>query len=89
MGELVAAAAGEDGMPVLVQRLFDARDDGLPYLTHQRETVARGGLRERVARQAAVFTGYDIGPGSTVGLQTPPASPRSRCCSRSGGWAPR
>ncbi|MFF5359041.1 class I adenylate-forming enzyme family protein [Streptomyces scabiei] len=73
MGELVAAAAGEDGMPVLVQRLFDARDDGLPYLTHQRETVARGGLRERVARQAAVFAGYDIGPGSTVGLQTPPS----------------
>ncbi|MER6159902.1 fatty acid--CoA ligase family protein [Streptomyces sp. NPDC001868] len=73
MGELVAAAAGEDGMGVLVQRLFDARDDGLPYLTHRQETVTRGELRERVAKQAAVFAGYDIGPGSTVGLQTPPS----------------
>ena len=73
MGELLAAAAGEDGMGALVQRLFDARDDGLPYLTHQRETVTRGELRERVAKQAAVFAGYDIGPGSTVGLRTPPS----------------
>ncbi|WNZ12484.1 class I adenylate-forming enzyme family protein [Streptomyces sp. 11x1] len=73
MGELVAAAADEDGMGALVQRLFDARDDGLPYLTHQRETVTRGELRERVAKQAAVFAGYDIGPGSTVGLRTPPS----------------
>ncbi|WP_338898926.1 class I adenylate-forming enzyme family protein [Streptomyces sp. TG1A-60] len=73
MGELVTASAGGDGMGVLLQRLFDARDDGLPYLTHQQETVTRGELRERVAQQAAVFAGYDIGPGSTVGLQTPPS----------------
>lgn len=73
MGELVAAAAREDGMGVLVQRLFDARDDGLPYLTHQQESVGRGELRERVAKQAAVFAGYGIGPGSTVGLRTPPS----------------
>lgn len=73
MGELVAAAAREDGMGVLVQRLFDARDDGLPYLTHRQESVGRGELRERVAKQAAVFAGYDIGPGSTVGLRTPPS----------------
>ncbi|MEI5523322.1 class I adenylate-forming enzyme family protein [Streptomyces brasiliscabiei] len=73
MGALVAAAAGEDGMRALVQRLFDARDDGLPYLTHRQETVTRGELRERVAKQAAVFAGYAIGPGSTVGLQTPPS----------------
>ena len=41
-----------------------------PYLTHQQETVTRGELRERVAKQAAVFAGYGIGPGSTVGLRT-------------------
>ncbi|MET9849252.1 class I adenylate-forming enzyme family protein [Streptomyces ossamyceticus] len=69
MGELV----DDEGMGALVQRLFDARDDTLPYLTHQRETVNRGELRERVAKQAAVFAGHGIGPGSTVGLQTPPS----------------
>ncbi|GHH89135.1 class I adenylate-forming enzyme family protein [Streptomyces capitiformicae] len=63
----------DDGMGSLVQRLFDARDDGLPYLTHQQETVTRGELRERVAKQAAVFAGYGIGAGSTVGLRTPPS----------------
>ncbi|WP_200307177.1 class I adenylate-forming enzyme family protein [Streptomyces adelaidensis] len=73
MGQLVAAAGGQDGMGALIQRLFDARDDGLPYLTHRQETVTRRELRERVAKQAAVFAGYDIGPGSTVGLQTPPS----------------
>lgn len=63
----------DDEMGPFVQRLFDARDDGLPYLTHQQETVTRGELRERVAKQAAVFAGYGIGPGSTVGLRTPPS----------------
>ncbi|BBC37429.1 Secondary metabolite synthesis protein [Streptomyces graminofaciens] len=72
MGELVDEE-GEEGMGSLVQRLFDARDDALPYLTHQQETVRRGELRERVAKQAAVFAGYGIGPGSTVGLRTPPS----------------
>ncbi|WP_151480771.1 class I adenylate-forming enzyme family protein [Streptomyces albicerus] len=72
MGELVADTA-DDGMSSLVQRLFDAKDDGLPYLTHQQETVTRGELRERVAKQAAVFAGYGIGAGSTVGLRTPPS----------------
>jgi acyl-coenzyme A synthetase/AMP-(fatty) acid ligase len=72
MGELVAEAA-DDGMGALVRQLFDARDDGLPFLTHRQETVHRGELRQRVARQAAVFAGYGIGPGSTVGLRTPPS----------------
>ncbi|MFJ1749649.1 class I adenylate-forming enzyme family protein [Streptomyces sp. NPDC088116] len=63
----------DDGVGSLVQELFDARDDRLPYLTHQQETVTRGELRERVARQAAIFAGYGIGPGSTVGLRTPPS----------------
>jgi acyl-coenzyme A synthetase/AMP-(fatty) acid ligase len=72
MGELAADTA-DDGMSSLVQRLFDAKDDGLPYLTHQQETVTRGELRERVAKQAAVFAGYGIGAGSTVGLRTPPS----------------
>ncbi|GAA3808550.1 class I adenylate-forming enzyme family protein [Streptomyces phyllanthi] len=71
MGELAADAP--DGMGSLVQRLFDAKDDGLPYLTHRQETVTREELRERVAKQAAVFAGYGIGPGSTVGLRTPPS----------------
>jgi acyl-coenzyme A synthetase/AMP-(fatty) acid ligase len=60
-------------MGSLVQRLFDARDDDLPYLTHRQETIRRAELRERVAKQAAVFAGYGIGPGSTVGLRTPPS----------------
>lgn len=63
----------DDEMGPFVQRLFDAQDDGLPYLTHQQETVTRGELRERVAKQAAVFAGYGIGPGSAVGLRTPPS----------------
>ncbi|MGW0712107.1 class I adenylate-forming enzyme family protein [Streptomyces sp. NPDC002643] len=60
-------------MGPVVQRLFDARDDAFPYLTHLEETVTRGELRERVAKQAAVFAGYGIGPDSTVGLRTPPS----------------
>lgn len=63
----------DDGMDSLVQGLFDACDDTLPYLKHQQETVTRGELRERVTKQAAVFAGYGIGPGSTVGLRTPPS----------------
>jgi acyl-coenzyme A synthetase/AMP-(fatty) acid ligase len=71
MSELAGDTA--DGMGALVQRLFDAKDDGLPYLAHLQTTVTRGELRERVAQQAEVFAGYDIGPGSTVGLRTPPS----------------
>lgn len=63
----------DDGMGPLVQGLFDARDDTLPYLTHRQATCTRGELRERVTKQAAVFAGYGIGPGSTVGLRTPPS----------------
>ncbi|MGY1499511.1 class I adenylate-forming enzyme family protein [Streptomyces sp. QTS52] len=63
----------ESDLADLVQKSFDARDDRLPYLTHQQETVTRGELRERVGKQAAVFAGYGIGPGSTVGLRTPPS----------------
>ncbi|MFI9170782.1 class I adenylate-forming enzyme family protein [Streptomyces lincolnensis] len=62
-----------DDLAPLVQRWFDARDDRLPYLTHRQDTVTRGELRDRVAGQAAVFAGYGIGPGSTVGLRTPPS----------------
>jgi len=57
----------------LVRRLFDAHDDRLPYLTHRQETLTRGEVKERVAQQAAVFAAYGIGPGSTVGLWTPPS----------------
>ncbi|MFC8197738.1 class I adenylate-forming enzyme family protein [Streptomyces sp. NPDC057298] len=60
-------------MDALVQVLFDGHDDRLPYLTHQQETVTRGELRSRVAEQARVFAGFGIGPGSTVGLRTPPS----------------
>ncbi|MCL8016302.1 class I adenylate-forming enzyme family protein [Streptomyces sp. AS02] len=60
-------------MRSLVGTLFDARDDGLPYLAHRQESVTRGELRERVAKQATVFAGYGIGTGSTVGLRTPPS----------------
>ncbi|TPQ21690.1 class I adenylate-forming enzyme family protein [Streptomyces sporangiiformans] len=60
-------------MDTLVQALFDGRDDGLPYLTHRQETITRGELRERVGKQAEVFAGFGIGPGSTVGLRTPPS----------------
>ncbi|MGY0062205.1 class I adenylate-forming enzyme family protein [Streptomyces sp. LZ34] len=63
----------DSGMGPVVQRLFDGRDDALPYLTHKQVTVSRGALREQVARQAEVFAGYGIGPGSTVGLRTPPS----------------
>lgn len=71
MGELESDLASD--LAALVRRLFDAHDDRLPYLTHQQETVTRGELRERVSKQAAVFAGYGIGPGSTVGLRTPPS----------------
>ncbi|WP_405770937.1 class I adenylate-forming enzyme family protein [Streptomyces sp. NBC_01538] len=67
MGEL------ESELTALVRRLFDAHNDRLPCLTHQQEMVTRGELRERVAKQAAVFAGYGIGPDSTVGLRTPPS----------------
>ncbi|MFC4499354.1 MULTISPECIES: class I adenylate-forming enzyme family protein [Streptomyces] len=61
-------------MRSLVLSLLDAQDDDrLPYLIHRQETVNRGELRERVDKQAAVFAGYGIGPGSTVGLRTPPS----------------
>lgn len=63
----------DSGMGPVVQNLFAGRDDALPYLTHKQETVTRGELRDRVARQAEVFAGYGIGPGSTVGLRTPPS----------------
>ncbi|WSS95158.1 fatty acid--CoA ligase family protein [Streptomyces phaeochromogenes] len=72
-GDLSGGPVDVDGMGSLVRRLFDARDDALPYLTHQQETVTRGELRERVAKQAAVFAGFGIGPGSAVGLRTPPS----------------
>jgi acyl-coenzyme A synthetase/AMP-(fatty) acid ligase len=71
MGELATDTA--DSMGSLVQRLFDARDDGLPFLIHRQEIVTREELRVRVSKQAAVFAGYGIGPGSTVGLRTPPS----------------
>ncbi|ADI04727.1 putative secondary metabolite synthesis protein [Streptomyces bingchenggensis BCW-1] len=61
------------GMSPVIQRLFDGRNDDLPYLTHKQLTISRGELRERVAKQAEVFAGYGIGPGSTVGLRTPPS----------------
>ncbi|MGW2047264.1 class I adenylate-forming enzyme family protein [Streptomyces sp. NPDC001858] len=64
----------DDSLEEAVQSLFDAQDDdGLPYLIHRQETVTRGELRERVAKQAALFAGYGIGPASTVGLRTPPS----------------
>ncbi|MEV1065807.1 class I adenylate-forming enzyme family protein [Streptomyces sp. NPDC050263] len=63
----------DDSLEEAVQALFDAQDDGLPYLIHRQEVVTRGELRERVAKQAAVFAGYGIGPASTVGLRTPPS----------------
>jgi 3-hydroxy-4-methylanthranilate adenylyltransferase len=62
-----------DGMESLVRGLLDAQDDRLPYLMHQQETLTRGELRERVAKQAATFSMYGIGPDSTVGLRTPPS----------------
>ncbi|MEU1786796.1 class I adenylate-forming enzyme family protein [Streptomyces sparsogenes] len=68
-----SGGAVDTGMGALIQTLFDRKDDGLPYLAHQQEVVTRGELRERVARQAEVFAGYGIGPGSTVGLRTPPS----------------
>lgn len=70
MGEL--EDPGSD-LATLVQELFDARDDRLPYLTYQQETLSRGELLERVGKQAAVFAGYGIRQGSTVGLRTPPS----------------
>src|SRR5690349_21457253 len=76
MGEHLSPAGADDrddGMRPLVRRLFEAQDEGLPYLIHRQEIVTRGELRERVAKQAAVFAGYGIGPGGTVGLRTPPS----------------
>ncbi|MDW6065765.1 AMP-binding protein [Streptomyces sp. FXJ1.4098] len=61
------------GMAPVIQRLFDGRNDNLAYLTHKQLTISRGELRERVAKQAEVFAGYGIGPGSAVGLRTPPS----------------
>ncbi|MPY61881.1 class I adenylate-forming enzyme family protein [Streptomyces spongiae] len=60
-------------METLVRRLFDAQDDALPYLTHRQEMITRGELRIRVAKQAALFAGYGIRAGTTVGLRTPPS----------------
>ncbi|MEU1848602.1 class I adenylate-forming enzyme family protein [Streptomyces sp. NPDC019990] len=76
MRELAAqltADGPDDGMTDLVRGLFDAHDDALPYLAHRQELLTRGELRERVAKQAAVFGGNGIGAGSTVGLRTPPS----------------
>ncbi|MHC5908523.1 class I adenylate-forming enzyme family protein [Streptomyces sp. S6] len=67
MGEL------DSDLADLVRRLFDAHDDRLPCLTHRQETLTRADVKERVAEQAAVFAGFGIGPGSTVGLRTPPS----------------
>ncbi|GAA4043183.1 class I adenylate-forming enzyme family protein [Streptomyces shaanxiensis] len=72
MGDL-GAGAPADGMESLVRDLFDAHDDALPYLTHRQEILLRGELRDRVRKQAAVFSGYGIKAGSTVGLRTPPS----------------
>ncbi|MFE7273474.1 class I adenylate-forming enzyme family protein [Streptomyces sp. NPDC057623] len=68
-----ATGGRDDGMRSLVRSLLDAQGDELPFLTHRQDTVTRGELRDRVARQAAVFAGYGIGTGSTVGLRTPPS----------------
>jgi acyl-coenzyme A synthetase/AMP-(fatty) acid ligase len=73
LAENLARHDHDDGMQSLVRGLFDAHDEELPYLTHRQETLARGELRDRVAKQAAVFAGYGIGTGSTVGLRTPPS----------------
>jgi acyl-coenzyme A synthetase/AMP-(fatty) acid ligase len=69
----LSGGSADSGMGPLVQRLFDGRDDELPYLTYSQEIVTRHELRVRVIKQAEVFTGYGIGPGSTVGLRTPPS----------------
>jgi len=64
----------DDGMSSLVGALLDAQDDDAsPYLLHRQEVMTRGQLRDRVAGQAAVFAGYGISAGSTVGLRTPPS----------------
>ncbi|MET8980054.1 fatty acid--CoA ligase family protein [Streptomyces sp. NPDC004539] len=60
-------------MDELVHGLLRPQDDNRPYLTHRQESLTRGELRERVAKQAAVFEGYGIGGRSTVGLRTPPS----------------
>ncbi|MFG2130929.1 class I adenylate-forming enzyme family protein [Streptomyces sp. NPDC048751] len=75
MGELAVdrAAGRDDGARSLVQGLLDAQDDRLPYLIHRQESITRGELRERATKQAAVLAGHGIGPGSTVGLRTPPS----------------
>src|SRR5690349_14370966 len=56
-----------------VEGLFDGRHDDPPYLIHRDESVSRAEVRGAAAREARVFTGQGIGPGSTVGLQVPPS----------------
>lgn len=56
-----------------VERLFDGRHDDPPYLVHKDESVSRAEVRGAAAREARLFAGQGIGPGSTVGLQIPPS----------------
>lgn len=56
-----------------VEGLFDGRHDDPPYLVHKDESVSRAEVRGAAAREARLFAGQGIGPGSTVGLQIPPS----------------
>ena len=58
-------------MRALLEELFDAHPDDLPYLVHDERVVDRAEVRESVAAEARVFGGFGIGDGSTVLVQVP------------------
>jgi len=56
-----------------VEGLLDDRHDDPPYLIHSDDSVSRAEVRGAAAREARIFAGQGIGPGTTVGLQVPPS----------------
>jgi acyl-coenzyme A synthetase/AMP-(fatty) acid ligase len=58
-------------MRALLEELFDAHPGELPYLVHDERVVDRAEVRESVAAEARVFSGFGIGDGSTVLVQVP------------------
>lgn len=62
--------AGTEGF---VQGLFDGHDGDQPYLVRGSQRLSRTAFRDSATQRSELFTGYGIGPGSTVGVQLPPS----------------
>ena len=72
------------------RRLFDAHAAAICRISTRRRIRSPAASYARAAAtEAAVFAGYGIGRAARCCCGFRRASPRSRCCSRCGGWAPR